>query len=293
MNFLFMVSGYSGTGKDEACNVIRSEFGALQLGMTDPARRHMMDIYGWTEQQMFGPSAYRNAGDPNTPKANFERLIRMGVIRPDPDLSHESGEFFRSLKDHMNKYPAVENNRRFFQIDHDSPFFKWDLGVKINTEFMARGHLGWVFSDCDPQFFLSPREALQVHCENMNSMYECTWVRSVFQTIETYRTTDKDYDRVRGFIPNESDRKTRFFCLADLRHRHEMEFAARSQSDDLRVITIRVRRPSVPNPPFPHRSETEQATIPDSAFDFVLHNDGSLQDFHRKVSGVVRMVDEQ
>jgi hypothetical protein len=45
-------------------------------------------------------------------------------------------------------------------------------------------------------------------------------------------------------------------------------------------VLIRVKRPSIPNPPYNHRSETEMATIPDSVFDFVVNNNGTVEDLH-------------
>jgi len=50
---------------------------------------------------------------------------------------------------------------------------------------------------------------------------------------------------------------------------------------------IRIKRPSVPNPPYEHRSEVAQATIPNETFDAVIDNDSSLESLHKKVQEVV------
>jgi hypothetical protein len=47
---------------------------------------------------------------------------------------------------------------------------------------------------------------------------------------------------------------------------------------------IRVKRPGVDKAEWNHPSETEQLTIPDEDFDYVLQNDGTLEDLTEKVA---------
>lgn len=62
-HYVLCISGYSGSGKDEFASQIITDTGAPKIGLADPAKRHMADIYGFTEEQLFGPSSCRNAGD--------------------------------------------------------------------------------------------------------------------------------------------------------------------------------------------------------------------------------------
>ncbi len=106
------------------------------------------------------------------------------------------------------------------------------------------------------------------------------------------------YDRMFGpsvpsqdkFVPAPEDGGAFFSCSADFRHRHEFNAVRKLRSEVFVPITVRVKRPSVPLPPFDHRSETEQATIPDSFFDFVVNNDKTVEDLHEQARGVVKVV---
>lgn len=293
MGFLFLVSGYSGSGKDEVCRTLIEKFKCLQLGMTDPARRHMMELYGWSQEQLFGPSAFRNAGDPKLPNEFFQRVSgNEGNLVFDPDLSNEAPEVFTQLREHMKKFPSSNDFRRFFLVKSEN--------VRVDKKNMVKTSQGLLTSDCDPQFFLSPREALQKYCELMNTMYEPTWIRSVVETIREVNSGDYGYYRERGLFHLEQDEFPSFgeegvmsqsFCLADLRHWHEIRYTREhAESAGVRPVFIRVKRPSVPEPPFNHRSETEQQTIPDSEFDFVIQNDGTLEELAWKVQVVISNV---
>jgi len=250
----------------------------------------MMELYGWSREQLFGPSAYRNAGDPKFPKEAFLRIQDSLVW--DPDLSNESPEVFVELRNHMKKFPASSDFRRFFIID---PSLAW-----FEEKNMVKTSHGYMTSDCDPQYFLSPREALQKYCELMNTMYEPTWIRSVVETIREVNGGKYGYYRERGLFHLDYDEfpalggdesETPSFCLADLRHWHEIRYTRENaESAGVKPVFIRVKRPSVPEPPFKHRSETEQQTIPDSEFDFVIQNDGTLEALDWKVQIVIQSV---
>ena len=54
-----------------------------------------------------------------------------------------------------------------------------------------------------------------------------------------------------------------------------------------RAILIRVKSKRVPVPPFDHISETGQLSIPDSDFDWVIENDGTIEELYHKVDKIV------
>ncbi len=55
-------------------------------------------------------------------------------------------------------------------------------------------------------------------------------------------------------------------------------------------VLVRIRSERVPVPPYNHRSETEQSTIPDSEFHFVLENNGTVAEAHDKVREIMNRV---
>jgi hypothetical protein len=242
-HYVLCISGYSGSGKDEFASQIITDTGAPKIGLADPAKRHMADIYGFTEEQLFGPSSCRNAGD------------------------------VRYLREEARSMTAEE--------------------LKDATPG-------------DPKIWLSPRETLQRYCELMNLMYGDTWVRKSLEThkimteVHSYFEHDClcwEYDRMKGLISRFGDGKSLvwapevfFSCSADFRHWHEMILARQMTTDSFIPVLIRVKRPSIPNPPYDHRSETEMADIPDSVFDFVINNDGTVEDLHKLASMILMAI---
>jgi len=303
-HFMVCISGFSGSGKDEFARTMVEELGAPKVGLADPAKRHMADLYGFTEQQLFGPSAARNAGDVRYPKrAFFESglcISSVGAENVPEGLQWPRGaspEICRLIPG--VKYWEMQDRRAApstLKAIAGSPFVPGQLGDA--TVYVQEG---------DPHFWLSPRESLQLYCELMNTMYGDTWIRKsvsvhmqLGRTVEVrgHRFMQYAYDRMSGLVvpdaanlvPAPEDGGAFFSCSADFRHRHEFNLVRKIRSDSFVPVTVRVRRPSVPDPPFDHRSETEQATIPDGFFDFVVDNDGTVEDLHDKARRVLDAV---
>ncbi len=295
------ISGYSGSGKDEFAKVLVDEQTAPKVGLADPAKRHMADLYGFTEHQLFGPSAARNAGDIRYPKKSFSSaglcISSMRAEEPHADLQWNHG----MKKELVPNVPYWEMSMRRATPDlrrelEKLPFVLGQLGDA--TVYVPEGH---------PSFWLSPRESLQLYCELMNTLYGDTWIRKAISNhmrlggiteFHGHRFMSFAYDRMSGLVvpspdelvPAPGDGESFFSCSADFRHKHEFNLARKTRSEDFIPVMVRVKRPSVPVPPFDHRSETEQATIPDSFFDFVVENDKTVEDLHGQAREIVRAV---
>jgi len=293
------ISGFSGSGKDEFAKVFVEEFGAPKVGLADPAKRHMADLYGFTEHQLFGPSAARNAGDLRYPKPAF---FSSGLTVSQASAASPPDDLVGGLKPDV---PYWELDSRRGAVDlPDSvslsklPYVPGKLGNA--TVLVPEGH---------PTFWLSPRESLQLYCELMNTLYGDTWIRKsvnthmqLSQTAEVggHQFMRYSYDRMHGLVTPDHARLVPapepggsfFSCSADFRHVHEFNLTRKFASNGFVPIMVRVRRPSVPVPPFDHRSETEQATIPDKSFDFVVDNDGDVRELHAKARGIAAVVQQ-
>lgn len=278
---MLCVSGYSGSGKDEFVRKL-VENGDPKVGLADPAKRHMADLYGFTEEQLFGPSASRNAGDLRYPKQDFVDLgLALSSVTAQEPPEGLTGEL---VPGRYWEYVGRGGEQKL-------PYVPGKLGsARI---FVPEGH---------PSFWLSPREALQRYCELMNLMYENTWIRKGIQTHKELSKVATDngrtrlvhgYHRMRGlyspeyFQPAPGPEEAFVSCSADFRHRHEIKETAASATDDFVPVLVRVKRASVPEPPFPHRSETEMKTIPDSAFDYVVNNDSTVDSLHDIAAAIV------
>lgn len=269
------VSGYSGVGKDEFCSRLVKSHAAVQTGLADPAKRHLADVYGFTELQLFGPSVHRNSGDLRYMK---NEGLEFGLSPWVGELPSRLDGLYGSLSSDVRWWSYL-SARGTQNIPSDCPYLP-TRGVDEEIVFVKEG---------DPRFWLSPREALQKHCGLLNDLYLHTWVRKGIEVHKSLATGLFEYTRMEGLVRSSKTKAPEGLvtCFSDFRHRHEIR-AARCASDSLTIpVLVRIRSARVPNPPFQHRSELEQSTIPDSEFDVVIHNDGTIQDLHEAADQII------
>lgn len=62
------ISGKAGSGKDAAADVLVRELGFVRVSLADPMKRFCMGLWGFSYEQLWGPSSARNAPDPRFPR---------------------------------------------------------------------------------------------------------------------------------------------------------------------------------------------------------------------------------
>jgi hypothetical protein len=285
MHFMICIAGFSGVGKDDFCKPLIQYYKATKTGLADPAKRHMADIYGFTEEQLFGPSIYRNAGDLRYPKDLISQLNLCPI-----DIKSTSICGF---------------------INYDKKY--WGLKISSSTSILDKifcklirngqptichndNSKTYLFEEGDPVFWLSPREALQKYCELMNNLYLNTWIRKGIENHIKIASGKYSYDRMEGLIPIQdpgrffNQEENQITCFADFRHWHEIRMAKSVCSSSTTPILVRVISERVSKPPYDHRSETEQVTIPDNEFNFVVRNNGTVKDLHDKANKMMDLI---
>lgn len=239
MHIMVCVSGFAGVGKDEFCKRLMEKYGAVHTGLIDAGKRHLAELYEFSEEQLFGPSRYRNLGDLRYPKSSFfeHGLYQDGVGQ-------------------------------------------W--GCKKDGKLM-------VVEAGDPKYWLSPREALQIHGEVMNKLYNDTWIEAGIRLHRIVSKGGKKYSRMGGAQDDYSIPKRNPFisCFSDFRHWHEIKAARAIKDPGFKCVIVRIQSLRIPGPAFNHRSETEQTTIPDTEFDYVVKNDSSLEDLYSNVDRIM------
>ena len=321
---MICILGFSGTGKSEITERLVREHGAVQTGLADPAKRHMADLYGFTEQQLFGPSSARNEGDSRYPKEAFHKHN----LKPS---AHSNGEYgtltpleFVGDEDKYWELPGLQDGpllagKKYWVFEgRDVPEARATTKPcklpELAWQSLKMGNTRYFVPEGDPRFWLCCREPLQDYCELMNELYLRSWSRKgvdIHRQLAEVRARNKmgdgdnvlfqyTYSRMRGLVENDHHERVNqglwvkktddvfISCFADFRHWHELREA--NDAEGLTAVLVRVKRPSVPEPPYDHRSETEQAEIDDFYFDFVLDNDGTLEELYVKVDGVVAQV---
>lgn len=287
-HLMICISGWARTGKDTACEHLVRSHHAVQTGLADVGKRYAMEVYGFTYEQVFGPSEMRNAGDPRLPKniyGNYECESCKVSDLPDSYVGPTEGMHFIDLDSQdiiKEKLEAVV--------------------TKLPNRDVGAGFRRYFFHETNPAFFLSPREVLQKHLEQFNEMYINTWIRKgldlqvqLADVRHEHHGWSRKYDYVKekGLVEANSDH---WFssaipvvtCFSDFRHIHEYKLSRQYNDDDRRVVLVRIKRPGIDTPPFDHRSETEQCLVRDAAFDFVLNNNASLQDLYMRVDAIIK-----
>jgi len=294
--FLVGISGYSRTGKDTVAHRLVKQHKAIHLGMTDHAKRHMADTYRFTEEQLFGPSEARNAGDLRYPKPIFFRNKCCHLGKPTEVFSRNSAEVFSGV---TGGRVSLNPDRVYYTCEGRGP--KGTEGLPYQPTKL--GAARYFIEEEDPRFWLSPREILQQYCELLESLYLGSLIDYAVQThLQLVPTADPgfphdfyvrmNYDRMKGLMENsEPFRKFEgsfMTCFSDFRRKHQIQGARNHAGNKLTPVMIRVKRPGIEKPPFKHISETEQAEILDSAFDFVIDNDGNFDDLNVKIDEIVQ-----
>lgn len=286
-HLMICISGWAGTGKDECAGRLVKVHKALHTGLADPGKRHMKDAYGFTDEQLWGPSKFRNAGDIRYPKPIFFRVGLKPWEGPLPDdvvdVTDSSGKSY--LGDRTGKFWFSDCQERSVTSTafEGKPYQPTKLG---NANHFVR--------ETDPDFWLSPREALQKYLELMNTLYADTWIRKGIEIHRQLASGRFTYTKEGGIVPmhpgpyGDMHPAVLVTCYSDFRHIHEHRNAKEAGDGTLVPVLVRIKRPTVTKAPFKHRSETEQTRIRDAAYDFVIDNSKTLDDLYGMVDDIVK-----
>lgn len=298
-NIIFCVSGFSKSGKDEFAKTLIDEFGVTKMGLTDMPRRHMMEIYKFSPDQMFGSASIKNKGDLRYPKQIFEYL---NIKKYDS----EAEELFGIKSTRENLYYYVGSHNKFYSEEFYKSSTTYDY-YETGKFIHGREQLLFFIEEGDPNFWLSPREVAQSNFTNLQNMYENVWVQNFVELAADYMnrsyydpdTFDKpchvtipEYKPSDGFVssPEIWNHGPSIICT-DIRHKHDIRYI-RQNAKKLNYVPvmIRIKRPEYDKPAYDHRTETEQATIPDDIFDYVVDNDKSVYDLHNQAHSIFNNV---
>jgi len=281
-HYIFLISGFSKTGKDTIANRLTSHWDAVQINLVDSAKRHVMDIYGFTSQQVFGPSEFRNAGDLRYPKPILYSngcvpFHNDGSINQDDIIDRSKGAGGNGL-DPSIKYWTCEG--RGLPHTDEFPYLPQKLGSA-----------SYFIPERSPEYWLSPREVLQKYCGLLDDLHPGTWAKKSRVDHLELRKGSHVYSKEEGLKPGTTVpvNGPLFTCASDIRKKHDIR-AFRENAKTFTPVFIRVKRPGIETPPFDHPSETEQTTINDDLFDFVVNNDGTIEQLNEQIDKIVEIV---
>jgi len=82
---LIAISGHAGSGKDAMADYLCRQYNFVKVGLADPLKRYCSDAFDFSDQQLYGPSEFRNAPDIRYPRMDGsclsprEALQRLGT----------------------------------------------------------------------------------------------------------------------------------------------------------------------------------------------------------------------
>ena len=267
------ICGVAGSGKDASADFLVRDHAFCKVAFADPLKRICQDVYDFTDEQLWGPSACRNA--PDLRWEHGARQYRAAAL----------GDF------ETGRNRALASKAAELQWQEDPVVLSYfESAVNYATE-------GW----------LTPRHALQqLGTEWGRSCSPETWVRYAFNVHARLQTGDTIYDAktgIRGISFAGDLVKTKTdIIISDVRFKNEVDAIHAAGGKVVRVMRKERRAtPALNTPVFnevpntleeliantsflttlnkgkaaAHLSETEQLSIPDEYFDHHLVNGGT------------------
>lgn len=250
------ISGKAGSGKDTVADFLVKERGLVKVALADPLKRICKDVFDFTDEQLWGPSADRNK----------------------PDLRYPRGFHLTCgcLATHINKRC-------------EGPVKWWIYGIRTYCENHAND-LEWyrdqLFAQPEPPLeYLTPRHALQQLGTNWGrDCYENTWVEYALHVAKELLEGGYVYSSKRGLESEYGHPQSPQFpysgvVIPDVRFLNEIDGL---RAAGAKIIKVKREGHGLQGPAGKHASETEQDAVPDDSFDYVLQNEGTLEDLHLK-----------
>ncbi len=237
---LIIVIGPAGSGKDTVAAMIAKNYGGIVMAQADIMKRFARDAFGFTEEQLWGPSDNRNALDTRFANYNFRFDVRH-------DVSNFGFRWVNEIND-----GSFDNNKAAEAL------YRWADNLIDGAEDDGG---------------LTPRKCLQTlgteFGRNLSKEVWTTYARKIAMKLLGGHGT---YTAQGGF--KESTDNHNFVIISDGRFRNEIVGVKA-----LGGVAIKIHSPSADNSAVEkagiagHRSETEQLGVPNHFFDAVVHND--------------------
>lgn len=163
--YIYLVSGKSLNGKDQLYKLLKDEVGLVQVAFADKLKETVMDLYGFSYEQMYGnlkdkeDKRYKNNIDP-------KKIIDLKTW-PDPNFAHDNGVEFSKMEVKNPEYKKYFTPRRILQIfgqDQRAIFPDIWVSYVFNTtipNLIKDGHTKFIITDVRFKNEIAVAEQLQ------------------------------------------------------------------------------------------------------------------------------------
>lgn len=257
--------GQAGSGKDTAADLLVKNHGFAKVALADPLKRICWDVFNFTEEQLWGPSAERNKPD--------ERYLRT--------LSDD--EWAARYEDKDWVYLCFPCYRATGKVREDDPDARAEIRKDFKKDPSIRcGICGgapnpstarWVPTDGIMSVLLTPRHALQqLGTEWGRNCYPNVWVDYALRVARVLSTGGYYYDAKYGVRSltgvGEMIQAKTDVAISDVRFLNEVTAI---KSEGGKIVRM-MRGAGLEGTAGQHRSEKELNEIPEELFDHVLDN---------------------
>ncbi len=253
---IIILGGKAGSGKDTVGTFIAENYNGVCIGQADPMKRFVWDLFGFTQEQLWGPSELRNAPVSFTP----EQLSEIRNYRFESLGTRWIDSVVNFTPRGTSAFHRLEN--WFHRLLGDAP--------------------GNVLGGID----LSPRVALQTLGTSWGRSLRATmWNENTIADAKTLLGGGYSYTRTGGLAADEKSFYD-YVITTDGRFKNEILNVRYLGGLALKIdrFAAGAEGPGIAG----HQSERELDGIPAHFFSHVLQNDSSIENLFSKVATLMR-----
>jgi len=245
---IIILAGNAGSGKDTVGAYLAEKYGAVTVAQADPLKRFAAEVFGFSEEQLWGPSSSRNAPDPKT----VEDRLTISAAFSAYELQAERKELFgQVIPKNVDLHRAMRRLQHWFeQLYHNL-----ENGIPVSSRLVLQTLGGdW---------------GRNVSQNMWNDYANATCLRLLSGGVS--------YSRTEGLMPDPTQGGYDFAGITDGRYRNEIVLTTMKGGSALRINRVNPDKAAVEAGGVKgHKSETELDKIPSHFFTGLIENDRDL-----------------
>lgn len=272
------ITGQAGSGKDTVADRLVKEHGFQKVALADPIKRFGYHVFGFSEEQLWGPSDKRNEMDP--------RFTLCEIRSANVDFGSKSTTNKLSRVCDGGWYVAAKSLLEY------GPEWLQEVVPGCDVEEQMEGLCLWFATMGHKYPQLSPRIMLQHLGTEWGREYvnENVWVDCMLETSRRILEEGRPYNRKNGLGSDVTLREKdqpNGVVISDVRFMNEIKAIQEGDGKLIRVKRPKTDRKSTKVGITYHASEEEQKQFSDEMFDIIILNDGSVKDLEEDIDEVV------
>lgn len=253
---IIWLGGQAGSGKDTVGSYIAKCYGGVCVAQADPMKRFASKVFGFSDEQLWGPSASRNAVD--------ERTVT--------DKLAISKAFGHAGDDRNNEILTVI-------VPAGSPRAHRRLELWFEK----------LYHSLENGIPLSPRLVLQtLGTEFGRTVSKDMWSRYAIETCRQLLCGGFSYTPAGGLVDDETNQGYDFATITDGRFRNEATNVRMRGGVALRIVRDTDTQVVDASGVKGHVSERELGGIPLHFFNDLIRNDGTIEQLTERVDSFIR-----